>query len=407
MAPHGLKERLERPPPLWPRFSAAVRGPVLTAHTGRILGIGFALCFVTGLYSHYQYGPADYLPILATPSWGYRLTQGVHVITGIALLPLTLFKLWSVFPRLFAWPSITSVKVALERLSIAALVSSALVELVTGFLNILTWYAWPWNFVQVHFWLAFVVVGSILLHLAVKWPVIVRALRTRLSRPSDGPATVAADTGSLRGVTLPKWVPAVKPGGITRRGAFLAGAAGVGLGVVTTVGQSLSPLESVALLAPRRPSGGPLGVPINRTAVEAKVTKTAVLPNYALIVEGPTGQLLLNNDALLEMATIEESWPIACVEGWSAAATWRGFRLLDLMKRVGATSSSVIEVSSLQENGPFNSSLVEGPHLDVALLATHLNGTRLPVDHGYPVRLIAPNRAGVLNTKWIKSVIVQ
>ena len=36
-----------------------------------------------------------------------------------------------------------------------------------------------------------------------------------------------------------------------------------------------------------------------------------------------------------------------------------------------------------------------------ALLATHLNGGRLDIDHGYPLRLIAPDRAGVLNTKWL------
>jgi DMSO/TMAO reductase YedYZ molybdopterin-dependent catalytic subunit len=42
--------------------------------------------------------------------------------------------------------------------------------------------------------------------------------------------------------------------------------------------------------------------------------------------------------------------------------------------------------------------------LGQAILATHLNGQRIPPDHGYPVRLIAPNRAGVLNTKWLTSV---
>jgi DMSO/TMAO reductase YedYZ molybdopterin-dependent catalytic subunit len=40
------------------------------------------------------------------------------------------------------------------------------------------------------------------------------------------------------------------------------------------------------------------------------------------------------------------------------------------------------------------------------LLATHLNGARLDIDHGYPLRLIAPNRAGVLNTKWLSRVEV-
>ena len=44
--------------------------------------------------------------------------------------------------------------------------------------------------------------------------------------------------------------------------------------------------------------------------------------------------------------------------------------------------------------------------LGAALLATHLNGQRLDLDHGYPLRLIAPNRAGVLNTKWLSRVVV-
>ena len=29
---------------------------------------------------------------------------------------------------------------------------------------------------------------------------------------------------------------------------------------------------------------------------------------------------------------------------------------------------------------------------------------RLDIDHGYPLRLIAPDRAGVLNTKWLTPV---
>ena len=44
--------------------------------------------------------------------------------------------------------------------------------------------------------------------------------------------------------------------------------------------------------------------------------------------------------------------------------------------------------------------------LSRALLATHLNGERLTVDHGYPLRLIAPNRAGVFNTKWLATIEV-
>ena len=40
------------------------------------------------------------------------------------------------------------------------------------------------------------------------------------------------------------------------------------------------------------------------------------------------------------------------------------------------------------------------------LLATHLDGEVLAIDHGFPCRLIAPNRAGVLQTKWVSKVTV-
>ena len=60
---------------------------------------------------------------------------------------------------------------------------------------------------------------------------------------------------------------------------------------------------------------------------------------------------------------------------------------------------------SLEPEG-YNHSFVEGSQLSAALLATHLNGQRLDIDHGFPLRLIAPNRAGVLNTKWLVRIEV-
>jgi len=43
---------------------------------------------------------------------------------------------------------------------------------------------------------------------------------------------------------------------------------------------------------------------------------------------------------------------------------------------------------------------------DRTLLALQLHGEDLHLDHGYPCRLIAPNRPGVLQTKWLASVDV-
>ena len=41
------------------------------------------------------------------------------------------------------------------------------------------------------------------------------------------------------------------------------------------------------------------------------------------------------------------------------------------------------------------------------LLALELNGETLSLDHGYPCRIIAPNRPGVLQTKWVRKLEVQ
>ena len=43
----------------------------------------------------------------------------------------------------------------------------------------------------------------------------------------------------------------------------------------------------------------------------------------------------------------------------------------------------------------------EIPNLSAnATLALRVNGETLHIDHGYPCRLIAPNRPGVMQTKW-------
>ena len=91
-------------PSWWPHFSSPLRSTAVTARLGRVLGIGFGICFVTGMLSHYQYHPWTWLPEPASPRQLYRFTQGLHVATGVACIPLLLVKLWSVYPNLFRWP---------------------------------------------------------------------------------------------------------------------------------------------------------------------------------------------------------------------------------------------------------------------------------------------------------------
>lgn len=387
-------------PRFWPKFSSPLHSPAVIARVGRVLGIFIAVCFVTGLLSHYQYHPWHWLPWPASPVWGYRLSQGLHVMTGIAAIPLLLLKLWTVYPKLFEWPPARSVLHGLERLSIAVLVSTVLLELVTGFLNILTWYPWPWSFVFVHYALGYAVIGSVILHIAVKLPVIREGLATKIDAGTEPAETEPAEAE-------PELAHATAAHGLTRRGLLMAGGAGVGVVAVATVGQVIPPLEPVGLLSARKVSEGPLGVPINRTAAEAGTTKSAVDASWRLSVMGPA-PYDLDLAALDALPAVNRDLPIACVEGWSVGASWRGPLLVDVLRKAGVhvDADTRVLVRSLERLGAYHASIVEGHQLPQAVLATHLNGTRLTLDHGFPVRLIAPDRAGVLNTKWLESVRV-
>nr|WP_308800903.1 molybdopterin-dependent oxidoreductase [Streptomyces polyasparticus] len=349
---------------------------------GRWLGIAVLVCFVTGVISHYVQTPGgrlvDVLP--SRPSWGYRLTQGLHIAAGIAAIPLLLAKLWTVYPRLFVWPALRSVRHALERLSVAVLVAAGVFQLFTGLLNTVQWYPWPFSFVPVHFAVAWLFVGALLVHLAVKLPEIRAHWRRR------APATL--ETGDAA----------------DRRSFVLAVAAAVGAVTLTTVGQSFTPLRKFDLFAPRHPDHGPQGLPVNRTAAAAGTSQVDV-DDWRLEVLGPR-PYRLSLAELRALPQYEAELPIACVEGWSKSARWRGVRVRDLVERAGAPASSRVRVTSLQEGGAYRVMEMGRRYTEdpLTLLALELNGEPLSPDHGFPARVIAPNRPGVWQTKWVAKV---
>ncbi|MFI7298458.1 molybdopterin-dependent oxidoreductase [Streptomyces sp. NPDC050121] len=364
-----------------PVFRGRLHDARTATSLGRWLGLAFAVCFVTGLVSHVMQHPpgwlADDLP--SRPSWGYRFTQGLHVASGIAAVPLLAAKLWTVYPRLFEWPVLRSVRHALERLSVAVLVAGAVFELFTGLLNTAQWYPWPFSFVPVHYAVGWLVVGALLLHLAVKAPEI----RAHWSRRSPGTLTLPAGDAA------------------DRRSLLAAVGAAVGAVTLTTVGQSFTPLKNLDLLAPRHPDHGPQALPVNRTATAAGVAHLTA-ENYRLVVSGPRPYTLTLDD-LRALPQREVELPIACVEGWSRSARWTGVRVADLLERAGAPRDARVRVVSLQLRGGYRVSEMGHEHArdPLTLLALRLNGEELTPDHGYPARLIAPNRPGVLQTKWV------
>ena len=369
------------------RETSHLRSAAVAARVGRWLGICFGVAFLTGLVSHYAQNPTQPIPFPTSPSWGYRLTQGLHVTTGIACIPLLLVKLWSVLPLLVrGLPSGWAARArdGAERASIAVLVSASVFLLVTGLLNSTQWYPWDFSFRRSHYALAWIATGALLLHLAVKLPTI----RDALGRDVDDTALDRPE--------------AVVRGGLSRRGLLRSTWVAAGLAVLATAGSTVPWLRRVSVLGVRS-GDGPGGVPINRTAAAAGVEESASSPAYRLVVGYAGTTVSLTREDLLAMPQRSEELPIACVEGWSASAVWTGVRLRDLLDLVDAPRGAEVEVTSLQERGAFRATLLQGNFADDdrTLVALALSGEPLDLDHGYPARLIAPNRPGVLQTKWL------
>jgi DMSO/TMAO reductase YedYZ molybdopterin-dependent catalytic subunit len=182
-------------------------------------------------------------------------------------------------------------------------------------------------------------------------------------------------------------------------------AAASGVLTFVTVGQTWPLLRRFAVLAPRKPADDP----VNESALAAGVVPAITSADYRLTVEGRnTRTLVLTHDELRAMPQHSPELPIVCVEGWSYSARWTGPRLKDLLAMVGAPSDAAAYVYSMQEHSLYRIGFVNHfqAHDPDTNLALQLEGEDLSPDHGYPVRLIGPDRAGVTQTKWVNRIEV-
>jgi DMSO/TMAO reductase YedYZ molybdopterin-dependent catalytic subunit len=423
--PRGRLRGLLREGPFPPRtWRSPLRGPWLTSVLAVVLLVGLPVMILTGLMSYAAYDPGlggsnDQTPqagLLAryigfewftSPSWLYRVNQGTHVLLGLALIPIVLGKLWSVAPKLFEWPPVSSVAQALERVSILLLVGSILFLLVTGAMNIQYDYAWGFSFYTGHFYAAWVFIGAFAAHVVLKTPTMVRSLRERPFRQEMRVSTADTVAEPMDPDALVSPEPA--PATISRRGA-LAVIGGSSLGLFAlSVGQTIDPLRPTALLSPRGQTtgSGPNDFQINTTFSEIGVDETETGSSWRLRLMGPDGrQAVLRRDELMAMQLRTEQLPIACVEGWSTSQSWTGVRLRELAALVGGEDADAVFVESLQRGGAFSTMSLTGKQLraDKTLLALKVNGVDLSLDHGFPARMIIPAAPGVRNTKWVERI---
>lgn len=132
------------------------------------------------------------------------------------------------------------------------------------------------------------------------------------------------------------------------------------------------------------------------------------LPSRSLVV---TLECAGNGRALMEPPVEGEKWRFGAV----STAEWTGVSLVEILDRAGARAGAQEVVFRGADSGPVEGRGTVGFErslkLDHArdpdvLLAYAMNGESLPVQHGYPLRLVVPGWYGVASVKWLTEIQV-
>ena len=94
-----------------------------------------------------------------------------------------------------------------------------------------------------------------------------------------------------------------------------------------------------------------------------------------------------------------------CVEGWSAIGRWGGMRFSDFLKRVGADTDAKYVGFKCADDYYTSIDMATALHAQT-LLALTWDGSVLPREYGFPMKLRMPTKLGYKNPKHIQAIFV-
>jgi Sulfite oxidase and related enzymes len=262
--------------------------------------------------------------------------------------------------------------------------------------------------------LAGAIVGVLALHGAIE-----RLRRWRVAQ--SGPRRVPGDPAAVPRRSFLVFV------GVSAGLAFVAGgvarAINAGSAAVTAVRQS------IRLPKPAHPeAAAPDGADLHLTGLSPYVTPSAdfyridtalqvpaIDPahwklNIGGMVENPVS---LAFDELLALPLTEHMLTLACVSNEVGGdlvgnASWLGYPIRELLARAVPAADADMVLSSSVDGWTAGTplSVLTDPGTD-ALLAVGMNGKPLPLEHGFPVRMVVPGLYGYVSaTKWVTELTV-
>jgi DMSO/TMAO reductase YedYZ molybdopterin-dependent catalytic subunit len=216
---------------------------------------------------------------------------------------------------------------------------------------------------------------------------------------------------------------------LTAIAAVSAAVVGIGARLVNTATSSIANVrEALRLPSPRTavtiPAGAELDIPglsdlITPNAdfyrVDTALTVPSVDPSaWRLAVTGMVDEPFeLSFDDLVGMGLDEYAITLTCVSnevggGLVGNAIWQGIPLRDVLRRAGVQEGADMvlsrSVDGYTASTPLETLTDEGRD---AILAVAMNGAPLPLEHGFPVRMVVPGLYGYVSaTKWVTELKV-
>ncbi|HXD28532.1 MAG TPA: molybdopterin-dependent oxidoreductase [Arthrobacter sp.] len=249
---------------------------------------------------------------------------------------------------------------------------------------------------------------------------------------APAPPAAAAPAAALNGTASPGGSTGPAPASSSRRGFLLGSAVGVvGAAAMLAGGRALSAVLNTAqatreALRLPRPVKQAIELP-DGVAADVKGMPSFVTPNgkfyridtalavpridpasWSLRVHGMVEEeFTLTFDELLGM-DLEETWlTLTCVSNPVGGdlvgnAKWLGYPLRKILERARPQQGADMVLSTSIDGFSASTPLEVLMDQRNALLAVGMNGEPLPLEHGYPVRMVVPGLYGYVSaTKWV------
>ena len=116
--------------------------------------------------------------------------------------------------------------------------------------------------------------------------------------------------------------------------------------------------------------------------------------------------LFISLDEIKKLPKTEIIFDFKCIEGWSQVTHWGGVKFSDFVEKYELTDQSKMKYAGLvtPDSGYYVGIDMASMMHPQTMLCYEINGKPLPLEQGYPLRLIIPVKYGIKNLKRIGTI---